>query len=711
MAQPGAREYIPRALHPRRRLASRRLVLLSSSSWSRLSRHAAGALLLPLVVALAPACSSKKDGASEAPAVTVAFNPEASFAAENAFFDFPYPSDLRLTAQGTPDVAAFPDPGVAILPGLKKAAQERKGFPVVPAAYFKFTAKLKDRDPEQVVEGGLQAPLLLLDVDPASPERGTAYPVVAQTPNADPYVPEFLLSIAARPGVVLAPNRKFAFVVKKTVGMDNGAAPATPAMLEALARGEVPAGGKSAQLRDLYAPLWETLDKVGVPRADVVAATVFTTGDVVADNAKLGELVVKTYAPELTDLALEADPQNKQPNLCHVRAKIVLPQFQKGAPIYTTEGLFDMGADGLPAKQRDETVPVSIAIPKTPMPAGGYPLVLYFHGSGGVSRQVIDGGDLGDPPDRWPAGIVAAHGFASAGQALPISPERVPGAKDIDYINVNNLVAMRDTFRQGIVESRMFLAALSRVRIPASVLAGCAGPTLPAGETDYHFADNPHAQGQSMGGMYTNLVSASEPRIKLAVPTGAGGYWVYFILKTSTVPGAAGLVALLLKTTEKLSFLHPALQIAETALEPVDPMVSAARVAHRPLAGHPARPVYEPVGLNDSYFPTVIYDAMDLAYAHPRVGDEVWPTMRAAQKLAGLDAPLSYPVKANVKSVDGTPYTGAIVQYAPDNYDGHAIYRKHDAVIYQYGCFHASFRKTGTAVIPAPAPMGTPCAE
>jgi hypothetical protein len=690
------RVYISRALKTIRRPA------LSSSLV---------AALLPLLVVVAPACASKKSDTAGTPAATIAFDPEASFGGDHAFFDFPYPSDLRLTPQGTPDVAAFPDPGVAILPGLKKAAQERHGFPMVPAAYFKLTAKPKDRDPEVLVEGGLKAPLLLLDVDPASPERGTAYPVVAQTPNPDAYVPDNLLSVAARPGIVLAPHRKYAFVVTRAVGMEAGDEPKAPDMLAKLARGETPSGSKGAQLHDLYAPLWETLDKVGVARGDVVGATVFTTGDVVADNAALGDLVLKTYKPDLTDLVLEADPQNKQPNLCHVRAKIVLPQFQKGTPIYTTEGLFDVGPDGLPVKQRDESVPVSIAIPKTPMPAGGYPLVIYFHGSGGVSRQLIDGGDLGDPPDRWPAAIVAAHGFASAGQALPISPERVPGAKDIDYINVNNLVAMRDTFRQGIVESRMFLAALARVHIPATVLAGCVGPTLPVGETDYHFADNPHSQGQSMGGMYTNLVSATEPRIKLAVPTGAGGYWVYFILKTSTVPGAAGLVALLLRTTEKLSFLHPALQIAETALEPIDPMVSAARVGHRPLPGHPARPIYEPVGLNDSYFPTVIYDAMDLAYAHPRVGDEVWPTMRDAQKLVGLDTPVTYPVKANLKSVDGTPYTGAIVQYAPDNYDGHAIYRKHDAVIYQYGCFHASFLKTGTAVIPAPAPMGTPCAE
>ena len=301
MARLRSREYIARALHNRRRLSP------------------FFAAVLPLAAVLVPACSSSSSDPS-AKAVTVAFDPEASFAAENAFFDFPYPSDLRLTPQGTPDVAAFPDPGVPILVGLKKAAQERKGFPMVPAAYFKFTAKLKERDPELLVDGGVKAPLLLLDVDPTSPERGTAYPVVAQTPNPDAYVPEHLLSIAARPGIVLAPNRKYAFVVTRGVGMDAGGEPQAPAMLAALSRGEVPAGAnggtaaKGAQLKDLYAPLWETLDKVGVPRADVVGATVFTTGDVVADNATLGDLVVKTYTPDLTDLALLPTRPTRSPS-------------------------------------------------------------------------------------------------------------------------------------------------------------------------------------------------------------------------------------------------------------------------------------------------------------------------------------------------------------------------------------------------------------
>jgi hypothetical protein len=681
--------------------------------------------VLPLIVLvcsapLAPACSSSGDASpmAQAPdggssaAASAFFDPDARFDAENGFFDFPWPSDLRLTPDGAPDVAAFPNPGVPILDGVKLGVPQRKGYAMIGAAYFKLTAKPKPRAPEDVVRGGAKAPILLVDVDPASPERGALLPVVAQTPNPDPYVPENLLAVGARPGIVLAPKRKYAFVVTTAVGFEGDPKVEPPKTLAALARGEAPSGPKGEALKLLYAPMFETLDTIGVARADVLSATVFTTGDVVQDNADLGDKVLAKHSPDLTDFALEPDPTNRLPYICHVRAKIVLPQFQRGKPIYDTEGLFELEADGTPKKQRDETVPVSIAIPKKPMPAGGYPLVLYFHGSGGVSRQLVDGGDQGDPPDRWPGSVLATHGFATAGQALPISPERVPGAQDIDYVNVDNLIATRDTFRQGILESRMLLSALLRARIPAGVLAGCAGPSLPDGETAYRFADAPHAQGQSMGGMYTNLVSASEKRIQLAVPTGAGGYWTYFILYTKAVPGVAGLVSVLLKTPEKLTFLHPALMMAETALEPTDPMVSAARVGRRPLPGHPARPIYEPVGKDDSYFATVVYDAMDLAYRHPRAGDEAWTSMREAQSLVGLDQPIPYPVKANLTSVDGAKYTGVVVQYAGDGtFDTHGIYRRLDAVMHQYGCFHETFRKNRVAVVPAPAPLGTPCAE
>jgi hypothetical protein len=213
--------------------------------------------------------------------------------------------------------------------------------------------------------------------------------------------------------------------------------------------------------------------------------------------------------------------------------------------------------------------------------------------------------------------------------------------------------------------------------------------------------------------MYTNMVSACEKRIKLSVPTGAGGYWVYFLLRSPTVPQAPGLLALLIRTEEKLTYLHPVMQLGETAIEAIDPIVSAARLGRRPLPGHPARPIYEPVGIDDSYFKIEIYDAMDLAYGHPRVGDEIWPSMREAQKLVGIDTPITYPVKANLKSENGSMYTGAIVQYAPapEGTDGHSIHFRKDSVMQQYGCFHETFRKTGVAVISPPGPIGAPCAE
>ncbi len=643
------------------------------------------------------------------PAATVAFDPDAKLDAEGAFFDFPYPSDLRLTSDGTPDLASFPDPGVPILAGLKLGATQRKGFPVVPVGYFKLTAKPLPRDPEAVVEGGAHAPLLLVDVDPSSPARGTTIPVVAHTPNADPYVPENLVAIAARPGIVLAPKRRYAFVVTRGVGLESGGEPEVAPALAMLARGEVPAGAHGQAMRDLYAPLWETLDRIGVARAEVVGATVFTTGDVVADTNALGSKVLEQHRADVSGFELEASTSGEGSPFCHVRAAITLPQFQRGAPPFDTDGLFELGADGAPVKQRDETVGVSLAIPKEPMPAGGYPLVVYFHGSGGVSREVIDGGDKGEPTDRWPAAILAQHHFAVVGAALPLSPERVPTAGAFDYVNIDNMVATRDTFRQGIVESRLFLSALERVRIPASVLAGCTGPILPAGEDAFHFAPAPHAQGQSMGAMYTNLVAASDERFKLAVPTGAGGYWTYFILRTTRIPGASGLLSLVLKTTEKLTFLHPAVHVAETALEPIDPMVSVPRLGHDPLPGHPARPVYVPAGKGDSYFPEAVFDAMAVAYRHPRVGDSVWPTMDQALSLVGIASPASYPVKANTQSSTGAPFTSVVVQYDSPGNDGHAIYRKVDAVMHQYGCFHETFRSTGTAVVPAPSPLGAAC--
>ncbi|MBX3224928.1 MAG: hypothetical protein KF795_30710, partial [Labilithrix sp.] len=256
---------------------------------SRASR-AALCGILAVTLAIAPACSSEDPVPNPTSGATSSFDPAARFDAPGAFFDFPYPSDRRLTADGAPDVAAFPDEGIPILQGVKVGASQRKGFPVLAAGYFRFNRKLAPRDLEVTIAGDARAPLLLIDVDEASPERGKLFPVVASTPEPDPYIPEFLLAVGARPGIVLIPNRKYAFVVTNEIGLEDGSLPAPAPAFAEIARGE----GDPA-LQSLYAPLWSTLDTLGVPRAVVVNATVFTTGDVVAESAALSDRVVAAH--------------------------------------------------------------------------------------------------------------------------------------------------------------------------------------------------------------------------------------------------------------------------------------------------------------------------------------------------------------------------------------------------------------------------------
>ena len=107
-----------------------------------------------------------------------------------------------------------------------------------------------------------------------------------------------------------------------------------------------------------------------------------------------------------------------------------------------------------------------------------------------------------------------------------------------DFTIHDNLSAFRDTFRQGILEQRMFLEAIRTLKVPPTTFASCTGIDL-GGEANAFFDEAKLiAMGQSMGGAYTNYLSALEPRVKIAVPTGAGGYWTHFFFYTPLQNGA-----------------------------------------------------------------------------------------------------------------------------------------------------------------------------
>lgn len=657
-------------------------------------------------------------GASDGtPGTRVAFDWSADFTLAEHFFDAPYPSDLRVDALGHPELAGFPNPKkLGVVDGLVQNAAEAVGFPVIPVAHFRFEGPVAPRSLDDLVAADVASPFLLVDIDASSKERGRLIPVIAETRPADPYVPENLLSLAPRPGFVLRAETRYAFVVLRSAQDADGKELGVPPALARLAAHR-PKGDAEKRADELYAPMFETLETLGVAAKAVAAATVFTTGDVVAELESLSQKVLEKYDVVLSDLA--EYPDAEAPELCILSGSVEMPEFQTGTPPFNTGGRIELDSEGRPVETRKEKAPFKIVLPKSPMPASGYPLLVNVHGSGGFSiamvRPVGADGKPGLP--IGPAFPYAHRGFAMAGMAMPVNPERLPGASETAYLNANNLAALRDTFRQGQIEIRLFLEALEKLEIPPSALGSCTGPSLPAGATAYRFdVDKIGVTGQSMGGMYTNIVAATEPHFKALVPTGAGGHWTHFIFHTPLSNGAfPGLLKLVLGGTEPLSFVHPVLAIGAGALEAADPIVYVPRVAQRPLPNHPVRPVYEPVAPEDSYFAQETYDAMALAFQHPQAGDAEWSSMQDALALAGLDGLRSLPLTNNLKSESGAAYTGAVLQFAPKGLpgevpDGHAIYSRRDDVKYQYSCFMAEFFLKQAATIVPPKPDFTlPC--
>lgn len=673
--------------------------------------------------------------AQETPRAIATFDLNANLRDPDQFYNLPYPSDLRLDSQGHPELSGFPvfTEFFGFFKRLRTIASDRPGFPTTAAGYFRFDQPLAPQNPNQLIPTKSNAPILLIDVDQASPERGRLFPVVASTPQPDAfYVPPYLLAVAPYPGIVLKPNRQYAYVIRRSLKDANGQRLKPTDTFKQLRNGETPQGSLKHKFQAyiLYKPLLETLDQLDINRNSVVNATVFTTGDVVTETAQLSNQVLARYNRSITNLLYKPDNRISDLGYCKFVADIKLPQFQKGTPPFLffekRAGLFEFNPSGKLKEKGNDTIPLVITLPKTPMPKDGYPLMMYYHGSGGLSSQVVDRGPVRDPggkriPGRGPADVVARFGFASVGSALPVNPERIPPSVselfgNRPYLNPTNPSAYRDTFRQGVFEQRLIIEALDRLTIPPSALGDCDGPTLPDGIQNFRInTSSMIALGQSQGAQYATMMGAVEPKIQAVIPTGSGGFWSLLFASFTNSDGAdfekiSNILGFVLQKNDPIDHLYPPLRLLQSSWEAAEPMVYMPRIAKRPLPNHPARSIYQPVGEGDNAFPEEIFNAVALASGVEQAGEKIWPEMQDSLALEGLDGILTYPVENNVKSDDGRPYTGVVVQYKGDSLaNSHTIFSQLDDVKFQYGCFMDSAHKTGKAVVPEPKPILLPC--
>src|SRR5207302_770818 len=121
----------------------------------------------------------------------------------------------------------------------------------------------------------------------------------------------------------LRPKRTYAFVVLRALGDGAGAQLGVDATMRDLAAGKAPAA-----LQALYDPLYQTLDTIKIARADVAAATVFTTADVVEDLFDISTALLAKYSVTIDGLHVDPDDGAQHPRFCELVGTVTMPQFQ-----------------------------------------------------------------------------------------------------------------------------------------------------------------------------------------------------------------------------------------------------------------------------------------------------------------------------------------------------------------------------------------------
>ncbi|MBK9073136.1 MAG: hypothetical protein IPL79_19375 [Myxococcales bacterium] len=648
-------------------------------------------------LAAALGCSAGCDDGAPGPVAYFATE-AADHATPATFWNAPFPAAWRMTEAGTPDLTGYPLGGSDALANLAQNVSALRGVPVIANVYFRLQAMptadaLATQNELSPVMTTTAAPIVFINVDAASPELGRVVPSVAMVLPRDNFAPDFVLAVAPAPGIVLLADTTYAVAVLRSIGG-----------LDAAASFRKP----PPAIADALAPLWPALAAKQIDRGDVVVATVFKTGDVVGELAAQHAHVRQHFTAEILSLEVAADGAGHD-GICELVGMVRLPQFQNGTPPFSSEGDVALDAAGMPIQTGTQDAPFTLTLPKQTMPEAGWPLQHFMHGSGSRSTAVIDAGPSltadGEPvAGKGPSYVVGLHGMAALGTALPLNPERLPGASDYEYLNLSNLAAMPSVFAQGVFEQGLLLDAIVALQLSPKLVAACDGVALPLGVTTHGF-DAAHltAGGQSMGGVYTNMLAAVDERIVAIVPTGAGGLWHKMALQSQEIPGGRALLANVIRTQpEFLSFLHPAMGLLALSWARVEPMAYMARVAYDPLPQMPVRHIFEPVGYDDSFFSPDIYDAAALAYGNQLAGTPVWDSMTAALALAGLDDVAALPLSGNRTNRRGEAYTGVVVQYTSDGLlDAHYIWRQRADLKAQYGAFLAAAGQP-TPAVPAP---------
>lgn len=576
------------------------------------------------------------------------------------FYRLPFPNDARVRPDGTLDLSDHPAPG-ALIPAfgdvvgaaLESMTTDFGGFGNNQTIFLRFS----DRVDYNRIGIGLpgEGHLALVDITPGSPTYGVRHPAnwLSFTERRQ-YICDNWMAVTPLQGRPLTPGNTYALLL--TIGVYKAEtddyltrAPDFDAVLAATP----PFDERLVHAWNQYAPLRaylaDTADH-GWPASAIAGGTVFTVQDPQRFPPLLRQATEQGAAAAPEDMHLcvgpggpfadAATPERGCPstpsNAFHeVHGALSLPQFQGGTPPFKDAS--DGGAirfdDGLPPREeRRERVAFSLTIPKgVPMPEGGWPVVIYGHGTGGHFRSAVTEGlarDLSAVTLESDATVNFAvltfeqpmHGTrrspANWKQAwLDIDPSAYD--PDVLYFNVLNPRAGRDNALQAAADAFSVVRAIPGFDWPAE--------TSPIGEVLKLDPEQIHYLGHSQGAVAGAVWTPYEPALRSVVFSAGGGLLIESLVGKKSPHDLAAALRLGL-VDPRIDIQHPVLNLVQMYSERADGVNHVGKLRR---AGAQGPDILQIWGQGDTYSPD------NTQYALARALD-AWEVLGATPQKSGI---------------------------------------------------------------------------
>jgi len=600
-------------------------------------------------------------------------------AVEKDFYTLPFPSDIRRTASGTIDMSGHPNPGViylggAIIDQYVQAAERLEGFSTNPAIYFRFT---KNPDFGTLIGDGPDTSLYFVNIDRDSPGYGNRVAMRwSVTTGRGKFICPRYMAVRPAWSTPLEPDTTYAVFVTNNLRGGEGEIPTPQADFAAVIGDSAPSEARLERAWRAYEPLRDYLVDKEIGADTLLAAAVFTTMDPTAEVPAIRAGIRAQPAPTLQDVTVcgagvtspcddgERGACVNPAGLTEIHARLRVPVWQHGTRPYLLEDdggnfVFE-GGQAVPSGSTED-ICVSMTIPQGPMPEGGWPVVMYAHGTGGSFVSHLQDGTAGrvasiNLGEGDPVRMVSIS--LDGAQHGPRRGDSDLSAETLFYNFLNPLTAVGNV-QQGAADyfGLTYFLETASIDVP-----GLDDPVRFDPTQLYYFG---HSQGATVGGLF----AAYERSLQGAIFSGAGGSLVLSLLNKTSPEDIAGGVAFVLTdggtSPYPVNDMDPLLALLQMVIDPVDPLNYARLYFARPPSEEVAGiHMFQSYGFGDTYSPEPNQDAFAKATAaqlpQPSVGN-----------LQGFST-TEYPVSGN-RFANGAPTTAVVVPAQPNGYDGHFV--------------------------------------